>query len=194
MDKKLPEDTTFIVSGLARSGTTWMMRCLEAGGIPAVSQSWRYELRNQDKRRIDFDSYAGKCVKHFSYRLINYDTSKMAIIFMRRNPFKIVASSIRFNSRIHPWIAVPIRKVAVGWRVDVAPYEEKRLMCAKKWRKEARCYVECTLENMDTYRKRLKFFQNLVAEGWPIDSAKAARVANDEQDRIEKRGRKIEWT
>lgn len=194
MRKVHPKDTTFIVSGLARSGTTYMMRCIKAGGIPIVSQSWRHEIRNQDARIVDFASYKGKCVKHFSYRLINYDTSKMAILFMKRDPYKIVASSIRFNSRVHPWIADVIRKAAVGWRVDVRPYEKKRAKCAAVWRKEARSYIECNLEDMDTVSKRLNFFRKLRDQGWPIDPKKAANVENDEKDRIKRRGRRVQWT
>jgi len=197
--KRLPSTTNFVVTGLARSGTTYMMRCLEAGGIEPIKQSWRYEIRNQDARPIKPELWEGKCFKHFTYRLWKYDASNMAIIFMRRKPYDILVSCIRFHSRIHPWLAnmkmwKNKRGDNKGWEVDISPYEEMRLRCAKRWRKEARSYVECTLENMNSYPKRLRFFEDLVKEGWPIDPKKAALIENDERERIKKRGRPVAWT
>lgn len=199
MVKKLPKDTNFVVSGLARTGTTYMMRCLEAGELSVVSQSWRYEIRNQDAKPIDPNKWKGMCFKHFAYRLIKYDPSNMAIIYMRRNPYKIITSCIRFGAKVHPWVVncrlrYGKNQEPRGWEFDVRPYEENRIACAKIWRKKALSYVECTLENMDTYKKRLKFFQDLVEEGWPINPEKAAAVTNDETARIRRKGRPVLWT
>jgi hypothetical protein len=194
----LPEDTVFVVTGFARSGTTYMMRCLEAGGIKVVSRSWRYELRGPDFG-MDLKPYAGKCIKYFAFGLKKCDVSNCAILFMKRDPIKIVVSCIRFGAKIHPWVAnwtllFNRNNEPRGWKLDTSPYEEERKVCARLWEQHSLAYSECQLEEMNTYEKRLKFFRRLVALGWPVDPEKAASVDNDEPKRIEEKGRKVAWT
>lgn len=95
-----------IVSGLPRSGTSMMMRMLEAGGIPALTDNLRvadednprgyYEFEPVKKTKEDpswLGTANGKVVK-MVYRLLydlpadrNYD-----IVFMRRRLEEVVAS------------------------------------------------------------------------------------------------------
>jgi hypothetical protein len=123
----------------------------------------------------------------------------MAILFMKRDPIQIVVSCIRFGAKIHPWVAnwtmiVNPQGIQKGWKLDISPYEKNRKKCADLWKKKARFYTECQIEEMDTFEKRLKFFKELKRQGWPINPGKAALVDNDENQRIELRGRKVLWT
>lgn len=188
---RLPAISSYVVTGSGRSGTTYMMRCLEAGGLDVMNKSWRYELIRQDKG-IDFQKLRGKAFKLFSHRLIKYDVSNCAILFMKRNPFDIIMSHFRLYSPVHPWIAA-CTVTEKGWKIDTSVYDKKRKMCANRWRKQARAYTECQIEEMDTYEKRLKFFTGLKAQGWPINPEAASKVENDEKERIRKRGRTVAW-
>ena len=95
-----------IVSGLPRSGTSMMMRMLEAGGIPVVTDNLRvadddnplgyYEFEPVKQLRRDaswLDGACGKAVKVI-YRLL-YDLPRdrgYKVIFMMRRLEEIIAS------------------------------------------------------------------------------------------------------
>ena len=95
-----------IVSGLPRSGTSMMMRMLEAGGIPALIDHIRkadednprgyYEFEPVKQTKKDaswLDDSAGKVVK-MVYRLL-YDLPsdrKYRVVFMRRRLEEVLAS------------------------------------------------------------------------------------------------------
>ncbi len=95
-----------IVSGLPRSGTSMMMRMLEAGGLPALVDNIRvadddnprgyYEFEPVKKTKEDpswLDGAGGKVVK-MVYRLL-YDLPRdhqYWVVFMRRNLNEVVAS------------------------------------------------------------------------------------------------------
>jgi hypothetical protein len=95
-----------IVSGLPRSGTSMMMRMLEAGGLPALIDNIRtadddnprgyYEFEPVKKTKEDpswLDGAGGKVVK-MVYRLL-YDLPRdheYWVVFMRRHLSEVVAS------------------------------------------------------------------------------------------------------
>jgi hypothetical protein len=95
-----------IVSGLPRSGTSMMMRMLEAGGVPALIDNIRtadvdnprgyYEFEPVKKSKEDpswLNTAGGKVVK-MVYRLL-YDLPRgrpYCVVFMRRNLKEVVAS------------------------------------------------------------------------------------------------------
>ena len=95
-----------IVSGLPRSGTSMMMRMLEAGGVPALIDNIRtadednprgyYEFEPVKKSKEDpswLNNAGGKVVK-MVYRLL-YDLPcdrQYWVVFMRRNLNEVVAS------------------------------------------------------------------------------------------------------
>lgn len=104
------EDTVYIVSGFMRTGTSMMMKCLEAGGLEAISRESRddmrkaysdehydpnrgglYELETKDFMASDFpEQYKGKLIK-----LLNAGTAKMKVmpkirvVFMKRDSEEI---------------------------------------------------------------------------------------------------------
>jgi hypothetical protein len=99
-------DVVTIVSGLPRSGTSMMMRMLDAGGVPALTDNVRkadvdnprgyYEYEPVKQTRQDaswLDQAGGKVVK-MVYRLL-YDlpaSRKYHVIFMTRRLEEVVAS------------------------------------------------------------------------------------------------------
>lgn len=99
-------DSLTIVSGLPRSGTSMMMRMLEAGGLPALTDNLRqpdednplgyyeFEPVKQTSRDASWiESARGKVVK-MVYRLL-YDLpadQPYRVILMRRNLDEVLAS------------------------------------------------------------------------------------------------------
>jgi len=95
-----------IVSGLPRSGTTLMMRMLEAGGIEIVKDNIRkadednpdgyYEFEKVKRIKEDsswLDSTQGKVFKMVSMLLYNLPTDKnYKVIFMKRNMHEMLTS------------------------------------------------------------------------------------------------------
>ena len=103
-----PPSAAFItvVSGLPRSGTSMMMRALDAGGIPALSDNSRaadidnpfgyfeYEPVKALRRQAGWlEAARGHCVK-IIYRLLYDlpDTLPYRIVFMERNLDEVIAS------------------------------------------------------------------------------------------------------
>ncbi len=95
-----------IVSGLPRSGTTLMMRMIEAGGLPAVVDNIRkadddnpdgyYEFEPVKKVKQDtswLDGAAGKVVKMVSMLLYDLPAErKYKVVFMKRDLQETLAS------------------------------------------------------------------------------------------------------
>lgn len=106
-------DTIAIVSGLPRSGTSLMMRMLEAGGVPPVSDGERaadednprgyYEFEPVKKLAHDdawVDDALGKAVKVISALLPKLpDRHRYKVVFMRRDLDEILASQSRMLER-----------------------------------------------------------------------------------------------
>jgi hypothetical protein len=102
-----------IVSGLPRSGTSMMMKMLEAGGMEVVGDEVRkadidnpkgyYELERVKKIKEDaswLDGMQGKAVKMVSMLLYDLPPDKTySIIFMKRNIEEILASQRKMLQR-----------------------------------------------------------------------------------------------
>lgn len=103
-----------IVSGLPRSGTSMMMRMLEAGGLAIMSDNIRkpdednprgyYEFEKVKKIRDDvswLDNCRGTAFKMVSELLYHLPRDKKyKVIFMRRNMEEIIASQNRMLGRL----------------------------------------------------------------------------------------------
>ena len=118
MDKK--NKTLYVVSGFMRTGTSMMMKALEAGGMDACYRQSRdemknrfadehydpnigglYELERGDYQKPDFPKgYEGKLIK-----ALNQGIPKMAVmpeiraVFMRRDAEEIRQSYMPFLGR-----------------------------------------------------------------------------------------------
>jgi hypothetical protein len=108
------ENAVFVVSGLPRSGTSMMMRMLEAGGIPVLKDDLRtadidnpagyYEFESVKRTREDpswLDQAGGKAVKMVSRLLRDLPpTKEYRVIFMRRKMEEILVSQRRMLDRL----------------------------------------------------------------------------------------------
>ena len=101
----IEKPTIVIVSGLPRSGTSMMMRILEAGGLEVVTDNIRkadndnpggyYEIEKVKKLKKDsswLDDCHGKVIKVISQLLFDLpDNKRYKILFIRRNMEEILA-------------------------------------------------------------------------------------------------------
>jgi hypothetical protein len=102
-----------VVSGLPRSGTSMMMRMLEAGGVPILSDGERradddnprgyFELEAVKTTARDaswLDAAAGRAVKVISALLADLpEGPSYRVVFMRRNLDEVLASQSRMLER-----------------------------------------------------------------------------------------------
>jgi hypothetical protein len=98
--------SVYIVSGLPRSGTSMMMKMLEAGGIPAFIDNIRVPDEDNPKGYYEYERVkqlakdsawiseaCGKAVKIISMLLVHLPPGfEYKIIFMQRNMNEILAS------------------------------------------------------------------------------------------------------
>jgi hypothetical protein len=107
LKKENPQNSITIVSGLPRSGTSMMMKMLEAGGIPPLTDEIRTADKDNPKGYYEFERVKkmpdgdkgwmvganGKSVKVISALLEHLPPEfSYKIIFMRRNMDEILAS------------------------------------------------------------------------------------------------------
>jgi len=102
-----------IVSGLPRSGTSMMMKMLEAGGLPPLKDDWRkadddnpggyYEYERVKGIREDsswLDGAEGKAVKMVSRLLVYLPPARNCrIVFMRRDTDEMLRSQRKMLER-----------------------------------------------------------------------------------------------
>ena len=112
-EEKMDEETITVVSGLPRSGTSMMMRMLEAGGLEVLTDELREADADNPKGYYEFErvkqlehdkswlgNAEGKVVKIISqllYHLPGDATYK--VVFMRRNMEELLASQRRMLAR-----------------------------------------------------------------------------------------------
>lgn len=108
-----PAEYVTIVSGLPRSGTSMMMRMLEAGGMPVLVDGVREPDENNPRGYYEFepvkqtkrdpswvDSAAGKAVKMVYRLLCDLPADRTyRVIFMRRNLEEVLASQRKMLRR-----------------------------------------------------------------------------------------------
>ncbi|MFC1868259.1 sulfotransferase domain-containing protein [Thermodesulfobacteriota bacterium] len=111
---KIENNAIIIVSGLPRSGTSMMMRMLEAGGITPMTDNIRksdednpkgyYEFERVKKIREDaswLDECRGKVVKMVSALLYDLPREKtFKVVFMKRDLNEIIASQNAMLKRL----------------------------------------------------------------------------------------------
>ena len=135
------DDTTItIVSGLPRSGTSMMMRMIEAGGIEPVTDRIReadednlrgyYEFEHVKQIKEDkswLPLCEGKVVKMISMLLLDLPLDrKYKVVFMRRNMNEILSSQkVMLQRREEKGAAVDDDKMAQNY--------EKHLNQVEKW-------------------------------------------------------------
>ncbi|HZZ72897.1 MAG TPA: sulfotransferase family protein [Pirellulales bacterium] len=127
-----------IVCGLPRSGTSMMMRMLEAGGLPVLTDHIRqsnednpggyyeFEPAKQTKQDSSWLAQAvGKAVK-MVYRLV-YDLPpnyEYCLLFMRRDIHEVLISQRKMLDRDGRVDHAPDDEMAALFRADVARFEK----------------------------------------------------------------------
>lgn len=135
-----------IVSGLPRSGTSMMMKMLEAGGVPVMTDSERtadidnpkgyfeYE-RVKDLEKETDKSYIqqgrGKVLKVISFLIKDLpDDNDYRVIFMRRNLDEVLASQDKMIQRLGTTDASANEEaMKEAYRNDIV---RTRLLCKKR--------------------------------------------------------------
>ncbi|MCJ7739325.1 MAG: sulfotransferase domain-containing protein [Anaerolineae bacterium] len=109
----MTEETIIIVSGLPRSGTSMMMKMLEAGGLPSLTDNIRTADDDNPKGYYEFERVkqiendrewlpqaSGKAVKMISALLKHLpEDYEYKVIFMHRKMAEILASQRRMLVR-----------------------------------------------------------------------------------------------
>ncbi|RUL86201.1 sulfotransferase family protein [Tautonia sociabilis] len=132
------ESFVTIVSGLPRSGTSMMMRMLDVGGLPVMTDAVReadvdnprgyYEFEPAKKTKDDpswLEQAEGKAVK-MVYQLL-YDlpsNRRYRVLFMRRAMEEVLASQRKMLSRLgRDDGGIPDEKMAALFRSQLSKFE-----------------------------------------------------------------------
>jgi len=136
-----PPKPIIIVSGLPRSGTSMMMKILEAGGLPVLTDALRMADDDNPKgyyeyervKQLDKGDQAwlaeaqGKAIKVISALLIYLPPSHhYRIIFMRRDLAEVLASQRKM-------LAHRGEQANTAPDAEVAPLFEKHLQATRVW-------------------------------------------------------------
>lgn len=112
--RKKEDETIYIVSGIPRSGTSMMMRILEAGGLKVVTDNQRKPDKDNPRGYYEFEQVkkitedsswlkdcGGKAFKMVS-ALLQYLPSdkKYKVIFMKRNLDEVLSSQSAMLKRL----------------------------------------------------------------------------------------------
>jgi hypothetical protein len=204
----------YIVSGFMRSGTSAMMCCLEAGGLPAVyderkdkmmeklsSESYEmnpsfYELLPGDFKDLSFlERCENKAVKMLAPGLIRLPSGPMyRIIFMLRHPVEIHAShNAAYEQKMNTATAFGYPPPAYPPSPAMYYFTASRVINEQK---RAGRFV-ATVGARSMVKRPLRTFAKLANEyGWPIEPFLAASAIEPERLRVKIEDLKVrdyEW-
>lgn len=178
----------YIVSGFMRSGTSMMMRALEAGGLEAVYSTKRdtemnarwgdpdylpndsyYELDAEDYLRGDLEQrYPGKLVKCLWGGVLRLPPGDYRVVFMRRPAAEIRVSLLAFFGSDYAARQFPDLDKAMDGVIEIL--------------RDRRSFRSVdVLQYRDVLSDPVAAFASLQ---WPIDVAKAAAVPQAEKARF----------
>jgi hypothetical protein len=180
----------YIVSGFMRTGTSMMMRALEAGGMDAAYSAERdarmnahfgepdyrpndkyYELEWSDYRRGDLgERYAGRLIKCLYGGMLRMPPTDCRVVFMRRPANEIRSSLIAFFGDAH-----------AAKDPDLDRMLELTLAVLRD-RKSFRSVHDFWYA--DVVANPYAAFAQLAKDGWPINARKAAKIPNAAQVRF----------
>lgn len=179
----------YVVSGFMRTGTSMMMRALEAGGLQAVYAASRedmrkkyadgdydpnsgglYELERSDYQAIDFPrAYDGKLIKCLNQGVVTMATMPkgMQVIFMRRDVEEIRQSYDAFFGKQLGMLEPETFQRRMDLTVEKIRNRRDIITCSEIWYR-------------DVIEDPLYWFIRLNMLGWPIDTELAAAVVDPE--------------
>lgn len=176
--------TLYVVSGYMRTGTSMMMRALEASGLDACYQQSRdvmknrfadshydpnvgglYELEKRDYKCLDFPrQFEGRLIKGLNMCVVTMNImSDIKVVFMRRDSEEIRQSyDAFFDKQLGAIGNLNKRMAGIIERI-----ENRRDVSSLNvfWYRDV-------VDDPHTY------FQILQRNGWPIDVIKAASVVD----------------
>ncbi len=178
------DNTLYIVSGCMRTGTSMMMRALEAGGMDAAYKQSRdvmkerfadehydpnvgglYELERRDYREPGFPhKYEGRLIKALAMGVPSMAVmERIRVVFMQRHPEEIRQSyGAFFGQELKGMDTLKERTHDILERIrnrrDVISLE--------------------IFWYRDVIESPHRHFQNLYLTGWPINTGKAAAVVD----------------
>ncbi len=180
-------DTTYIVSGFMRSGTSMMMQALSRGGlVPDFCPSRDglnikhgdsdylpnahgfYELSREQYQSPDFPSaHSGKLIKALHGRVVNLVPGKYFVIFMLRDSEEIRQSYEAFFSGRRAPLFVRSRSCYLqAMRSAIGILSDR-----------SDCEV-CEIDYSSVVFDPMPFFQSLADRGLPIDPVVASSVVD----------------
>jgi hypothetical protein len=178
----------YIVSGFMRSGTSMMMRALEAGGLDAVYSTKRdsemnarwgqpdylpndsyYELDGDDYLRGGLEQrYPGKLVKCLWGGVLRLPPGDYRVVFMRRPAAEIRVSLLAFFGSDYAATQFPDLDKAMDGVIDIL--------------RDRRSFRSVdVLHYKDVLANPRKAFASL---NWPIDVKKAAAIPSRDKARF----------
>lgn len=196
------DKTLYVVSGFMRTGTSMMMKALEAGGLKASYQQSRdvmkqrfadkhydpnigglYELERQDYMKSGFPKgYEGKLIKALNMehkrpngigKSFEVMDNGIRVIFMRRDPEEIRQSFDAFFEKQLP-------------EEQIKGLEERFDACVKRIRNRKDVIAVADFQYRKVVEKPLEHFEALKKAGWPIDPIKCTEVIDPKYLRFKK--------
>ncbi len=179
------KNCVYIVSGYMRSGTSMMMKCINAGGIEAVYSNRKDTYLNEKYARKkykpnpegfyelgpkEFDSkdfprvYSGQLIKILHWRLEDLPVFNYRIIFMERDPVEIEVSYLKMFQRRPPFVLEKYDELikSIYMKLDARPDMD---------------YI--SVQHRDMISKPIETLSMLKDKKWPItDIENAARAVN----------------
>ncbi len=160
----------YVVGGRGRSGTSMMMKALEAGGIaPACPESLSpitYEIGTRYLRDDCCEVFNGMAFKAPWRSSLKLPAGEYKVVVVTRNPLDVHESTKNRNPS-HSAITPEQYKTGI---VDI--------ICNLKARDDM--HVSVTRYE-DVLMDPVSEFQRLVDVGWPIDPVKAASIVDPAQ-------------
>lgn len=189
----MEDETLYVVSGFMRTGTSMMMKALEAGGLKAEYKQSRdemknhfadehydpnigglYELEAQDYQEYDFPiKYKGKLIK-----ALNQGVQRMCVmpkgirvVFMMRDPEEIRQSYEAFFSR-------PLK--------NIDHYERNMQNYIERIKNRKDVISLHIFQYREVIENPIKHFQILKDAGWPINVEECVKVVDAKYLRFKK--------
>lgn len=190
MEKK---DTIYVVSGFMRTGTSMMMKALEAGGLKAEYKQSRnemknhfadenydpnigglYELERNDYMEFGFpEKYKGKLIKglNLSIPRMAVMSNGIRVVFMMRDPEEIRQSYEGF-------FGTPLQ--------NIDHYERNMKNIIKQIKNRKDVLSIHIFQYREVLENPLKHFQILKDDGWAINPEECIKVIDSKYCRFKK--------
>ena len=162
------DKTLYVVSGYMRTGTTMMMKALEAGGLDAYYTNKELrELSPTDFHPYDFPrQYEGRLIKCMGGALVSAAVMPygMRVVFMMRDPREIEDSYEKM----------------FGKGIYLDNYHRDMLYIIDRLNNRRDVKSLTVLEYKDVVSKPLHSFKRIKDEGWDISCIEAACIPKQE--------------